>query len=90
MSIIYHRSSGALLLRRNAPSLKLRYVKSNEVEKYAGLWMRVDGQQNQVLSFDNMQNRPFRETTDWKKYEVVLDVPYHLLLLLKTYILLIL
>jgi hypothetical protein len=52
------------------------YVKSEKVESWAGLWLRVDqsGSQ-QSLSFDNMQGRPIKGTTAWKKYEIVLDVP---------------
>jgi hypothetical protein len=51
------------------------YIKGESVENWAGLWMRVDGEQGDPLSFDNMGNRPIKGTTDWKKYEVVLDVP---------------
>lgn len=51
------------------------YVKSTEIANWAGLWMRVDGPENEVLSFDNMQNRAVKYTTDWRKYEIVLDVP---------------
>ncbi len=51
------------------------YIKSIDVKEWAGLWMRVDDVNNQSVSFDNMQNRPIKGTTDWKKYEVVLDVP---------------
>ena len=29
----------------------------------------------QFLSFDNMSDRPIVGTTDWKKYDIVLDVP---------------
>jgi hypothetical protein len=36
--------------------------------------MRVDGA-GSLLAFDNMQNRPIKGTTDWKRYDVVLDVP---------------
>jgi ankyrin repeat protein/beta-lactamase regulating signal transducer with metallopeptidase domain len=42
--------------------------------KSARLWMRVDGSRG-ILSFDNMYNRPVVGTTDWKEYEVILDVP---------------
>jgi hypothetical protein len=38
------------------------------------LWFRVDGQ-GKMLRFYNMQDRPILGTTDWKKYEIVLDVP---------------
>ncbi len=51
------------------------YVKSKEVEDWAGLWMRVDGASTTSLSFDNMEDRPIKGTTKWKKYEIVLDVP---------------
>ena len=51
------------------------YVKTEEVEGWVGLWMRVDGESNQMLSFDNMQRRAIQGTTDWQRYEVVLDVP---------------
>ena len=40
----------------------------------AGLWMRLDGF-NRLLGFDNMMPRAVKGTTDWKQYEVVLDVP---------------
>ncbi|MBA2677835.1 MAG: hypothetical protein H0U76_05495 [Ktedonobacteraceae bacterium] len=51
------------------------YVRSEEVENWAGLWMRVDGPEGQTLGFDNMQNRSIKGTTDWQQYEIVLDVP---------------
>lgn len=51
-------------------------VKSKDVEGWAGLWLRVDQANSQkALSFDNMQDRAIKGTTDWKKYEIVLDVP---------------
>ena len=41
------------------------------------MWFRVDDskQKDLSLSFDNMSDRPIKNTTDWKKYEIVLDVP---------------
>ena len=51
-------------------------VKSIQVTDWAGLWLRVDQSgSTEPLSFDNMQDRPIKGTTDWKKYEIVLDVP---------------
>jgi hypothetical protein len=50
------------------------YVKTDHVEQWTGLWMRGDGEQSS-LAFDNMENRPIKGSTDWQKYEVVLDVP---------------
>ena len=51
------------------------YLKTETVESWTGLWMRVDGPNRQTLSFDNMQNRSVTGTTDWTRYTVVLDVP---------------
>jgi hypothetical protein len=52
------------------------YVKSKDVADKAGLWLRVDeANSKKPLSFDNMLDRPIKGTTDWKKYEIVLDVP---------------
>lgn len=50
------------------------FVKTENVQDWAGLWMRVD-KGSQMLAFDNMENRPMKGTSDWQKYEVVLDVP---------------
>jgi hypothetical protein len=51
------------------------FVKSDKVTNWAGLWFRVDGANPSVpLAFDNMQNRAIKGTTDWTRYEIVLDV----------------
>lgn len=51
-------------------------VKTEGVQDWAGLWMRVDkGTGTTPLAFDNMQDRPIKGTTDWQHYDVVLDVP---------------
>jgi transcriptional regulator with XRE-family HTH domain len=52
-------------------------VRALGIEQWAGLWMRVDGGSEQVLAFDNMQNRPITGTRDWETHHVVLDVPEH-------------
>lgn len=49
-------------------------VQSEDVKGWAGLWMRVD-QASKVVAFDNMEYRPIKGTSGWKKYEVVLNVP---------------
>jgi hypothetical protein len=51
------------------------YIKCDEVEGWSGMWMRIDGNEGQQLGFDNMQDRPIKGTTNWEKYEIVLDVP---------------
>ncbi len=50
-------------------------VKAQEVEQWAGLWMRIDDNGGNHLRFDNMHNRAIRGTVDVKQCEVVLDVP---------------
>ena len=50
------------------------YLKAQASEADASLWMRVDGA-TQVLASDYMEGRPIRGTSDWTKYEIVLDVP---------------
>jgi hypothetical protein len=54
-------------------------VKSDSVERWAGLWMRIDGDSKdparKTLAFDNMMDRPIKGTTGWQNYDVVLDVP---------------
>jgi hypothetical protein len=49
-------------------------AKTEGVEEWAGLWMRVDTSTG-VGAFDNMQDRPILGSTDWARYEIVLDVP---------------
>lgn len=51
------------------------WVKAEAIEDWAGLWMRVDGQERgRTFAFDNMRDRPIRGTSGWRRYEVVLDV----------------
>ena len=52
------------------------FLKSEDVKDWSGFWMRVDGKSSSdVLSFDNMQDRAIKGTTDWQQYEIILDVP---------------
>ncbi|TDW46476.1 hypothetical protein EV144_106147 [Flavobacterium sp. 270] len=51
------------------------YVKAENVKSWAGLWMRVDYYNADILAFDNMQRRAIKGTKEWQKYEVVLFVP---------------
>jgi hypothetical protein len=50
------------------------YIRAEEVENWAGLWMRVDGPDGKTLAFDNMGGRPIKGTINWRNYQVVLDV----------------
>lgn len=51
------------------------FVKTKDVASFAGLWMRVDSASEDILQFDNMQNRPIKGTTSWNHYVIVLDIP---------------
>ena len=47
------------------------YIKTENVsDGYAGLWMRIDPS----VGFDNMNNRGITGTTDWKQYEIILNL----------------
>ena len=77
-----HPASFGTLMQTFAPDdyrdrrLRLSaWMKSDAVESWAGMWMRVDGESGRVLSFDNMQSRAIKGTTDWRRYDIVLDVP---------------
>ena len=48
-------------------------VKSENIDGYGGLWMRVDDIDKPGASFDNMNQRPIKGTTEWTPYAVVLD-----------------
>jgi len=55
-------------------------VKTQNVSDWSGLWFRIDQKgSEQTLGFDNMhdgkKDRSIKGTTDWTKYEIVLDVP---------------
>ncbi len=50
-------------------------VKSKGVTDWSGLWMRIDDDDDKLLEFDNMGDRPIKGDTDWQRYQVVLDLP---------------
>lgn len=62
---------------------RVRYsalIKTSEVERWAGLWFRVDDENGRSIAFDNMNlgskaNRSIKGTNNWKRYEIVLDIP---------------
>lgn len=51
------------------------YMKTNRVAGWAGLWMRIDTASKVGWAFDDMEDVAVSGTTDWKRYQVVLDVP---------------
>lgn len=69
------------LMQEIGPSLyqgkRIRFsahVKSENVQGWAGLWLRID-KGSVPVGFDNMEKRAIKGTTGWQRYEVVLDVP---------------
>ncbi len=55
-------------------------VKTKDVSDWAGLWLRIDTKTPiKAVVFDNMhdgkKDRSIKGTTDWKKYEIILNVP---------------
>ena len=51
------------------------WVKTNDANDGAALWFRVDAENSKApLTIDNMSDRPITGTTNWTKYEIVLDV----------------
>jgi hypothetical protein len=55
------------------------YLRTRDVRgdgsRGAHVWFRVDGPNQKMLGFDNMDTRPVKGNTEWTKYEIVLDVP---------------
>ncbi|MCK5573232.1 MAG: hypothetical protein KAJ12_10745 [Bacteroidetes bacterium] len=51
------------------------YIKTEGVMSYTLLWIRLDSPDREVLAFYNMDDRPIQGTTDWRRYDIVLDVP---------------
>lgn len=51
-------------------------MKSINVKKRAGFWMQVQPIDSSTpVAFDNMHRRPVKGSTNWQRYEIVLDVP---------------
>lgn len=50
-------------------------IKTDKIKDWAGLWVRIDGEDTYDLWFDNMQDRPIKGTNNWKKFEISFDVP---------------
>lgn len=53
------------------------WVKTQDVEQWAGVWVQVAKDTDEKpLCFDNMADRPISGSTDWTKYDLVVDVPW--------------
>ncbi len=52
------------------------YMRTQDVKRWAGFWFRVDqAGSKKPLAFDNMQRRAATGTSEYTRYEIVLDVP---------------
>ena len=57
---------------------RVRLTAAVRAERLAGcaiLWMHVSDRHGRALVSDNMENRPVRDTAEWARHAVVLDVP---------------
>ena len=46
------------------------HIKTENVKSgYAGLWMRIDGEQG-AIAFDNMESRGVKGNSEWKEYSI--------------------
>ena len=51
------------------------WIKTKDVKNgYAGLWFRVDGENNASLGFDNMNDRGLKGDNDWTQVAIKMDV----------------
>jgi hypothetical protein len=50
-------------------------IRTRNIEQWAGLWLRVDGDREFNLFFDNMSNRPIHGSTPWTKYSIDAHLP---------------
>ncbi|MCL4692869.1 MAG: HEAT repeat domain-containing protein [Candidatus Hydrogenedentes bacterium] len=50
-------------------------LSTDETTGWAGLWLRIDDAEHQVLRFDNMQDRPVTGTHAAERYRITMDVP---------------
>lgn len=74
-----HRGFGTLMQTIDANAYigkRLRlssYMRTKDVTS-AAMWMRIDGSAQHIVGFDNMESRPLQGDTDWRRYDIVLDV----------------
>ena len=73
---------GTLMRNMSADDWRGRRVKlsgriKTESVRWVQMWLRVDGKQGagMPLAFYNMADRKIRGSSDWARYEIVLDVP---------------
>lgn len=50
-------------------------AKTENVNQWAGIWLRADNADGNDLFFDNMSNRPIRGSTNWTQYTIDAVLP---------------
>ena len=64
--------------RYRGKRVRLRgWLRTDDVDHedgWAGLWLRIDGPAGRSLAFDNTEEEPVRENSDWTRVAVVLEV----------------
>src|SRR6185436_3145266 len=50
------------------------WIRTQEVQGWAGLWMRVDAPGRPHVALDNMHDRGPRGTTEWRRFELTMPV----------------
>ncbi len=50
-------------------------IKASNISGWAGLWIHTADKNQEILGFDNMQDRPISGTTSWKRYENTIYIP---------------
>jgi len=50
------------------------YIRANRVSGWAGLWMSVETESLEDIAYDDMEGRAIRGTSEWQRYDVVLDI----------------
>jgi hypothetical protein len=51
------------------------YLKTRFISGWSSLWMRVNDSAGKPLAFDDMRERLLVGSSEWKKVEIVLDIP---------------
>jgi hypothetical protein len=52
------------------------FIKTENISKWVGMWLRIDPIKSPSTEyFDNMRDNQIKGTTNWTKYEIILDIP---------------
>src|SRR5262249_53776483 len=50
-------------------------VRSQDLDGWAGLWMRSDDEDGRSMTFDNMHDRPIKNIESWTRFVLEMDLP---------------